>query len=83
MKYLGPRVVRCHFGVVQCTFLRLVCNSKMADCKVQWAGIWDSGTLETHTMCIYDKFDLFYCSYSFGIHSVHLFSKLAQGNIFV
>ncbi len=35
--------VQCHFGVIQCTGLKMVCNSKVAGPRVKRSEIWESG----------------------------------------
>ncbi len=39
--YLGPRSVQCHFGVIQCTCLKMLCNSKTPGCQAKQIEVWD------------------------------------------
>ena len=44
-----------HFGVIQCTCLKMACNSKMVNGRATRSEIWDSWLLVT---CIWHTFEL-------------------------
>ena len=55
MGCISPCGVQSHFGVIQCTFLKMACNSKAAGRRLKWTEIRDSGTLVIHMGYIIDR----------------------------
>ncbi len=69
--YIRPCRVQCHFGLIRCTCLKMVCISKTAGRRAKQNGIWDAWLLVTH---IWGTFDLLVFKVISG-HSAHFFSK--------
>ena len=57
MEYIWPCSmcsVQRHFGVLQCTLLKMACILKKTGCRVKQSEIWDSGVLAVCIWCIFD-----------------------------
>ncbi len=65
--YIPPCWVQCHFGVIQCTFLKMACNSKPAGRRVKSIESCDSGILVMHMgyigrSCVKGHFGVIHCT---------------------
>ncbi len=53
--YSWPFIIQGYFGVIWCTCLKMVCNSKTASHRAKWSEIWESWVVVT---CIWGSFNL-------------------------
>ncbi len=55
MGHLWPFSVLGHLGFIQCSCLKMACNSKIAGCRMKRSEIWESWVV---VVCIWGTFDL-------------------------